>query len=87
MSRKTEEQLRISGYMALRDVSCVASDGVVYLQGCLPSHYLKQVAQEIASRAEGVRQVVNRIEVNARVGQARPGRRARVNESIGTEQL
>ncbi len=42
---------------------CPTSDGVVCLMGFLPSYYLKQVAQEIASGVEGVRHVVNRIKV------------------------
>jgi osmotically-inducible protein OsmY len=36
---------------------------VVYLHGCLPSYYLKQLAQELANRVEGVHHVINRIEV------------------------
>jgi carbon storage regulator len=65
INQTAEEQLRQSGYLALRDISCHASDGVLTLRGSLPSHYLKQVAQEIVSRVEGVRNVVNRIEVRA----------------------
>jgi len=60
---KVGEQFRRSNYCALRDISCVTSNGVVCLIGLLPSHYLKQIAQEIASSVEGVSQVVNRIEV------------------------
>ena len=74
IDHKAEERLRRSSYLALRDISCIASDGVVYLHGCLPSYYLKQVAQEIASGVEGVRHVVNRIEVVAPTSQARPAR-------------
>jgi hypothetical protein len=58
-----EAQLRRSNYRALRDISCLTSDGVVCLMGFLPSDYLKQVAQEIASGVEGVRHIVNRIQV------------------------
>ena len=39
------------------------NDGVAYLHGCLPSYYLKQLAQEIAAGVEGVRLVINKIEV------------------------
>jgi osmotically-inducible protein OsmY len=60
---QAEERLRRSSYLALQDVSCSASDGVLYLHGLLPSYYLKQVAQEITAGLEGVRGVVNRIEV------------------------
>jgi osmotically-inducible protein OsmY len=61
--RTAEERLRSSGYLALRDVDCMARDDEVYLQGRLPSYFLKQLAQEIASGVEGVRRVVNRIDV------------------------
>jgi osmotically-inducible protein OsmY len=61
--RDVEERLRQSSYLALRDVFCLGSEGVVILHGRLPSFYLKQVAQEIAFGLDGVREVVNRIEV------------------------
>ena len=67
--RKAEARLRVSSYLALRDVSCMACDDVVYLHGRLPSYFLKQVAQEIAAGVEGVRLVINRIDVRR---QARP---------------
>jgi hypothetical protein len=70
---QVEERLRQSAYRALRDVSCLARDGVIYLHGCLPSYHLKQIAQELAAGAAGVRGVVNRIEVSAQSGRARPG--------------
>ncbi len=47
----------------------MARDDVVYLHGRLPSYFLKQVAQEIAAGVEGVRLVINRIDVRR---QARP---------------
>ena|SRR5271167_1554764 len=74
IDRKVEERLRGSSYLALRDILCLASDGVLYLHGCVASHYLKQVAQELASGVEGVRHVVNLIEVLRPVGGARPDR-------------
>jgi osmotically-inducible protein OsmY len=63
--RQAEERFRRSGYLALRDVSCLAGDGTLTLHGRLPSYYLKQVAQEIALGLEGAHHVVNRIEVAA----------------------
>lgn len=62
--RAAEERLRGSGYLALRDVRCHACDDVVTLQGRLPSYFLKQLAQEIAAGVEGVRRVINRIDVS-----------------------
>ncbi len=66
IEHKTQDALSRSGYLALRDVSCVSSEGVIFLHGRVPSFYLKQVAQEIAFGAEGVRRVINRIEVLSR---------------------
>ncbi len=58
-----ERALRNSPYLALRTVRCECQDGVLTLRGCLPTYYLKQVAQAVVARVEGVRQVVNEIEV------------------------
>jgi osmotically-inducible protein OsmY len=73
IGRRAEEQLRRSGYLALRDVSCDARRGVVYLRGSLPSYYLKQVAQAIAAGVEGVGHVINRIQVLKPAGRAPVG--------------
>ncbi len=70
--REAEERFRESSYLAVRTISCTVGDGVIHLHGSLPSHYLKQVAQELASSVEGVRQVINRIEVFAPSAQGRP---------------
>jgi osmotically-inducible protein OsmY len=52
-----------NAYLALKNVSCDYRDGVVVLRGCLPSYYLKQVAQEAVARLEGVASVDNQIHV------------------------
>ena len=62
---QVEERLRRSPYLALRNVSCFARDGVTYLHGCLPSYHVKQIAQELAAGVAGVCRVVNWIEVSA----------------------
>jgi osmotically-inducible protein OsmY len=79
IARVAEDRLRRSGYLALRDVSCDAREGVVYLRGRLPAHYLKQVAQALAAGVEGVCRVVNLIEVAT---PARPGRGWPRNEPL-----
>jgi osmotically-inducible protein OsmY len=71
---EAEQRLRRSRYLALQDVRCIAADDAVYLYGCLPSFYLKQVAQEIAASVEGIQRVVNRIEVHAPTSGTRPPR-------------
>ncbi len=69
-----ERALRSSPYLALRNVSCECRAGVLTLRGCLPTYYLKQVAQAVAARIDGVRQIVNEIEVVCAA--PREGRRA-----------
>jgi osmotically-inducible protein OsmY len=54
-----------SPYSALRSIDWVCRDGVATLRGCLPSHYLKQIAQETVARIDGLTAVVNDIEVMA----------------------
>jgi osmotically-inducible protein OsmY len=58
-----ERALRNSPYLALRNIACECRDGMLTLRGCLPTYYLKQVAQAVVARVEGVRHVVNEIEV------------------------
>jgi len=60
---QAERALRNSPYLILRNVACEYQEGVLTLRGCLPTYYLKQVAQAVVARVEGVRQVVNDIEV------------------------
>jgi hypothetical protein len=63
IDHKVAERLERSGYRALREITSSTNNGVVCLMGLLPSYYLKQVAQELAIGVEGVRHVVNRIQV------------------------
>ncbi len=62
-----EGRLRGNPYRALRHVTCDCREGVLVLRGCLPTYYLKQVAQGAVARLEGVRAVDNRIQVAAAV--------------------
>jgi osmotically-inducible protein OsmY len=59
--------LRRNPYLALKNVSCDCQAGVLVLRGCLPSYYLKQVAQEAVASLDGVEAVDNQIEVMAPV--------------------
>ena len=63
LGERAEARLRANAYLALKNVTCEDRDGVLTLRGCLPSYYLKQVAQTAVAGLEGVRQVVNRIQV------------------------
>jgi osmotically-inducible protein OsmY len=61
--QRAEHQLRHNPYRALKNVRCEYREGVLTLRGCLPTSYLKQVAQTAVAQLEGVRQVVNLIQV------------------------
>jgi CheY-like chemotaxis protein len=58
-----ESRLRGHPYLALRHVSCEYHEGVLTLRGCLPTYYLKQVAQSAVATIDGVKQIDNEIEV------------------------
>lgn len=58
-----ERSLRRNPYLALKHVSCECRDGVLVLRGCLPSYYLKQLAQEAVAHLSGVERVENQIQV------------------------
>jgi osmotically-inducible protein OsmY len=63
VAERAESELRRNGYVALNNIACEFSSGVLTLSGCLPTYYLKQVAQEAVARLCGVERVDNRIEV------------------------
>jgi hypothetical protein len=85
---EAERRLRRSGDLAMRDVSCEAHAGIVRLRGRLPSYYLKQMAQAIVAEIEGVRRVVNLIEIAIPPRRSPLGRErtAGAEEPIGIEQ-
>lgn len=53
-----------SSYSALRSVSCEYHEGMFVLRGTVPSFHMKQLAQELVRKIEGVGAVVNSLEVN-----------------------
>jgi hypothetical protein len=55
--------LQSSSYTTLRRLRCEVMDAVVIVHGILPSYYLKQVAQTIVLRLEGIEGVMNLVEV------------------------
>ena len=67
LAELAESRLRSNPYLALKNVSCeiAPEGGVLVLRGCLPSYYLKQVAQTVVAQLEGVRRIDNRIQVVA----------------------
>ena len=52
-----------SGYTPLRRLRCEVKDAVVIVHGVLPSYYLKQMAQTILQRLDGIESVLNLVEV------------------------
>ena len=59
-----ERALRSGPYPALKNLGCDYRDGVLVLRGCLPSYYLKQIAQEVvAHQVKGVGRIDNQIQV------------------------
>jgi hypothetical protein len=63
LQQLAERLLRSNPYLALKNISCDCRYGVLVLRGSLPSFYLKQVAQEIVSRLEGVEAIDNQIQI------------------------
>jgi osmotically-inducible protein OsmY len=58
-----ERQLRQSPYFFLKGLSCHFDGGVLTLRGTVPMWQLRQFAETIVGRVEGVRQVVNQVEI------------------------
>lgn len=61
--RNAERRLRESPYFFLKGIRCHFERGVLTLRGRVPLSPLKRFAESIVSRIDGVRKVVNQIEV------------------------
>lgn len=61
--RTAEERLRHSDYLELRNVSCDFHEGVLTLQGRVPSYHLKQLAQSLLCELAGILKLNNQLEV------------------------
>jgi osmotically-inducible protein OsmY len=57
-----QRRLRESSY-CVRNISCAYDEGVLTLRGHVHSFYLKQIVQALAEKVDGVRQVVNLVDV------------------------
>jgi hypothetical protein len=60
-----EARLRGNPNLALTNVSCAYSQGVLTLRGALSCYYLKQLAQDAVGQVEDVEYIDNRIQVMA----------------------
>jgi osmotically-inducible protein OsmY len=58
-----QRKLRESPYYFLKNLTCDYDDGVLTLRGRVPIGPLKQLAESIVCRVDGVQEVVNRVEV------------------------
>ena len=58
-----EARLRASQYSSIRKIFCMFDEGMLVLRGRLPSFFQKQLAQVAVANIDGVKQVVNQIEV------------------------
>jgi hypothetical protein len=65
-------RLRSSGYAGLRRLRCEVRDAAIIVHGVVPSYYLKQVAQAVILRLDGIRSVTNLVEVRG-TGRVQPG--------------
>lgn len=61
-----QQRLRASSYHALHDVQCEITGGALILRGCVPSFYVKQLAQEVVRKMDGAGVIVNELEVEDR---------------------
>ena len=61
--REAECRLGRSSHLFLRHIECHVEEGVLCLEGKVPSFYLKQAAQSLLQSLEGVDRVINRLEV------------------------
>jgi osmotically-inducible protein OsmY len=63
IKERAERALRKYPYLILERITCEYEDGRLILRGCLPSYFLKQVAQTAVAHLEGVENVMNEIDV------------------------
>ena len=60
---RARTHLRQSPYHAVRRVNVDERQGVLTLSGLLPNFFLKQMAQTAVAKIDGVKSIVNRIDV------------------------
>jgi osmotically-inducible protein OsmY len=63
VEEQAQRRLRESPYYFLKQVSCHFEAGVLTLRGTVPLWQLRQFAESIVSRVEGVRSIENEVEV------------------------
>ena len=61
LERAAERCLVATGYPILRQVRCEYDEGFLKLRGCVPSYFLKQMAQSAVSACVGLGRVKNEL--------------------------
>jgi osmotically-inducible protein OsmY len=59
-----KNRLQESAYPSIKHLDCEFDDGILVLRGRLPSFFEKQVAQETVAGLDGIKEIVNCVEVN-----------------------
>lgn len=60
---EAQGRLDQSSHLFLRHIECHVEGNTLYLDGKVPSFYLKQTAQSLLKSLDGVKRVDNRLEV------------------------
>ncbi len=60
---RVQRALAESSYRHLRRIHCAFDDGVLTLRGSMPTFYMKQTVQALVAKVDGVKQIVNLVEV------------------------
>ncbi len=63
LAQKVAQTLIRNAYLSAKDFDCTSDGFTVHLMGKVPSYYVKAVAQTIAAKVDGVRRVVNDLQV------------------------
>jgi hypothetical protein len=63
LAERVARALAATGYPSLRTLDVTAGNRVAFLQGRVPSYYMKQVAQAVVLHVPGIRELRNELEV------------------------
>ena len=62
-AERVERAMQATGYGVLRNIQVIVDADIVYLVGCVPTYYLKQIAQATALAIPGIQVIHNRLDV------------------------
>lgn len=62
---KPATKLAKTGYPSLQNVHCETREDTLILSGVVPSYYMKQVAQTVVGKIDGIKHIENRLEVRS----------------------